>query len=158
MAAKSSKSKPQRGHARAKTDVWHQAFVEALRVSGNVRIAAQAAGVDRSTASKRRKSDADFALAWDDAIEDAVDQLEAEAWRRGYEGIEKPITVAGEREVVREYSDTVLITLLKANRPAKYRERFEHTGADGGPIQVEHDASAALLTRLERLAGGDKPG
>jgi hypothetical protein len=35
------------------------------------------------------------------------------------------VTVAGKRELVREYSDTLLIFLLKGLRPAKYRERYD---------------------------------
>lgn len=44
--------------------------------------------------------------------------------------------------------------LLGLDAPVK----TELTGADGGPLKVEHEASEALLARLERLAGGDKPG
>lgn len=35
-------------------------------------------------------------------------------------------------------SDTLLIFMLKANRPAKYRDtqRLEHTGIDGTPLTV----------------------
>ena len=36
-----------------------------------------------------------------------------------------------------DYSDTLLIFLLKGLRPQKYRERYEHTGANGGPIAIQ---------------------
>jgi hypothetical protein len=68
--------------------------------------------------------------------------LEDEALRRAYHGVEKPITVAGQRETIHEYSDTVFIFLLKGARPQEYRDnvRQEVTGADGvplGPRKVE---------------------
>jgi hypothetical protein len=46
---------------------------------------------------------------WDEALEDACDILEAEAWKRA-----------------RDKSDLLLIFLLKAHRPAKYRETTRH--------------------------------
>jgi hypothetical protein len=41
---------------------------------------------------------------------------------------------------IQEYSDTLLIFLLKGLRPEKYRERFEHSGpGKGGAILVSYD-------------------
>lgn len=40
-------------------------------------------------------------------------------------GGEKPVTVAGKGEVIREYSDRMLEILLKAHRPEKYREPYD---------------------------------
>jgi hypothetical protein len=49
-------------------------------------------------------------------------RLEDEAVRRAYEGVERPVFQGGKQVgVVREYSDTLLIFLLKALRPEKYR-------------------------------------
>ena len=47
-------------------------------------------------------------------------------------------TVSRKRELVREYSDTLLIFLLKSHRPGVYREtlRQEHSGPGGGPIPI----------------------
>ena len=59
-------------------------------------------------------------------MESAVDDLEAEAWRRAKEGVEKPVFQGGKQVgVIREYSDTLMATLLKAHRPEKYRENFK---------------------------------
>ena len=59
-----------------------------------------------------------------------VEELEAEVYRRAVIGVERPITVAGERVMVREYSDRLLMFLLKAEKPEKYRDRREvkHSG------------------------------
>src|SRR5262245_35751476 len=52
---------------------------------------------------------------------------------------------------VKKYSDSLLMFLLKAHRPDKFRERqsIEHTGKDGGPIAYQHDLSK--LTNAELL-------
>lgn len=46
------------------------------------------------------------------------------------------------------------VTLLKAHRPEKFRDRsaVEHTGKDGGPIQHQDvDAKAIILAELARI-------
>lgn len=110
----------------------------------NVSAAAKKAGVPRSTAYDWYKADEEFAAAWDDAVEVAVDSLEKEAWRRARDGVLKPVYQKGEKVgQVREYSDQLMVTLLKAHRPEKYRERTqtELIGPGGGDlvIKVEYD-------------------
>jgi hypothetical protein len=70
-----------------------------------------------------------------------ADALEQEAVRRAWHGVKStiPITYKGETvgEIVKtEYSDTLMVMMLKAVRPDKYRERktTEVTGEGGGPI------------------------
>lgn len=114
-----------------------QTFLDELSKCGNVKDACAAAGVGRRTAYDWRAKDPEFAQAWDSALDEAADTMEREAFRRAVEGIEKPVFGSlgrgegtGEVGRVREYSDTLLIFLLKAARPEKYRERTEtrHTG------------------------------
>jgi hypothetical protein len=65
------------------------------------------------------------------ALEQAADLLEAEARRRAVEGVTKPIMYKDKvATTVQEYSDTLLIFLLKGTRPQKYRElrQTEHSG------------------------------
>ena len=105
---------------------WPRAFLAALRRSGVVRSACRAARVGRSTAYRHRETDPDFAERWDDAIEDAVDGMESEARRRAVDGTDRPVFHAGKQiGTIREYSDTLLIFLLKANRPEKYRDNYD---------------------------------
>lgn len=47
---------------------WSDGFIAALATCGNVRMAARAVGVDHSTAYARRRTDADFAARWAEAI------------------------------------------------------------------------------------------
>lgn len=81
----------------------------------------------------------EYAAAFRVAKEEAADSLEDEAVRRAYEGVEKPVTIAGERDIIREYDTTLLIFLLKGMRPEKYRENRNvyMSGGDGGPVKTE---------------------
>lgn len=131
---------------------WKAIFIEKLARLGNVRVAARIAGVDRETAYQHRRKDEAFAKAWQIALQDAADVLEAEAWRRAVKGVARPTTIAGERELVREYSDTLLIFLLKGNKPKKFREHLRHevTGKDGGAIETFTKIEVAELERSAR--------
>jgi hypothetical protein len=75
-----------------------------------------------------------YAEKFASAREEAVDLLEGEALRRAVQGVEEPVFYKGERVdkgQVRRYSDVLLIFLLKANRPVKFRDRVEITDPDG---------------------------
>ena len=105
---------------------WQEKFLAALTNTSNVRASCQAAGIDRHTAYNHRKRSKEFAAAWDKALEDAVDLLEAEAWRRAAKGVEEPVFYKGQPTgTIRRYSDTLLIFLMKANRPEKYRDNYD---------------------------------
>lgn len=126
-------------------------FLAELLDGNTITGACQAAGLPRRTVYDWRDQDKTFADAWQTAYDRGTDLLEAEAQRRAIEGVEKPVTVAGEREVIRDFSDTLLIFLLKARRPERYRDnvRHEHTGADGGPVKVEHTRRLTLADVAE---------
>lgn len=115
------------------------AFFTALAETANVSRACKAVGVSRQCAYDRRYAEPGFEKTWDAALRIGVEGLEDEATRRAFEGYDKPIFQGGERVgVIREYSDTLAIFLLKAHKPEKYRERFdvEHAGRGGGPVQT----------------------
>tara|TARA_B100000949_G_C13923334_1_gene301786 strand:+ start:22 stop:381 length:360 start_codon:yes stop_codon:yes gene_type:complete len=105
----------------AKLNGWKPVFIEALRNSGNVRASCHAAGITRQAAYSARAKMPTFAKAWDDALADAVDVLEATAWKRA-----------------RDYSDGLVKFLLKAHRRDLYGDhmRQEISGKDGGAIEV----------------------
>lgn len=109
-----------------------------------VTAACEAAGVSRATVYEARQKDETFALAWHDVEEATTEQMEAEARRRGVQGVERPVYQGKELVgYVTDYSDTLLMFMLKARRPEKYRERYDvhHSG------RVEH-ASADELRRM----------
>lgn len=105
---------------------WAEVFIKGLGTSGIVRVASVMAGVHHATAYDLRNRDPSFAAAWESALDDACDVLEAEARRRAIHGVDRPVFYKGkECGKIREYSDTLLIFLLKANRPEKYRESWD---------------------------------
>lgn len=121
------------------TDEAKAKFLKSLSRYGNITKAAKAARVHRSTPYAWKEDDEAFAAAWDAAIEEASDHLEAEAYRRAVTGTLKPVHYQGKKvDTVREYSDSLLTLLLKANRPEKFKDRLanEHTGANGAPLEV----------------------
>ena len=98
---------------------WMPPFLLALRNSANVRASCQAAGISRKEAYKRRASSARFREAWDEALEDALDTLEAVAWQRA-----------------RASSDYLLWKLLASHRRDLYgdKQAVEVAGKDGAPL------------------------
>lgn len=111
------------------------AFVELISVTR----AAKKAKIHRTTVYDWVHDDPEFEKAYKRACEIATFKLEDEAVRRAYEGTLRPVFQGGVKVgSIREYSDTLLIVLLKARAPEKYKERTsnEHTGKNGGPIEV----------------------
>ena len=109
----------------------------ALEESANVSKACKKAKISRNAAYQWREEDAEFSAAWDAALDRGTDALEDEAVRRAAEGTLKPVFYKGEKcGSIREYSDTLLMFMLKARRPEKFKERTESqiTGKNGGPI------------------------
>ena len=108
-----------------RTPEKYEKFLESLRkTGGNIARACRAEGIARNTAYEWRKDDTEFAKQWDEAIDEGIDELEQEARRRALDGLEKTIFYKGEAiGTEREYSDTLMIFLLKGNRPEKYKDR-----------------------------------
>lgn len=126
--------KPQMKKARRPNapEGWQDKFIEAYRQTGNISHAARTALVDRTTVIHLRDRNKTFAARMAEAKEEALENLEYEAYRRAHDGVSKPVFYKGKPcGSVLEYSDTLLIVLLKANAPERYREnsRVEHTGS-----------------------------
>lgn len=144
---------PQRAEEPPVILTWQERFLNALKKSANVYRSCLEAGVTRKTAYAHKKQDEEFALAWDEAIEDAVDTLEDEAWRRAYSGVERRVghyyqgTRVGE-DVITEYSDQLMTTLLRAHRPRKFRETVTNFTLDMSKLNNE---------QLERISAGEDP-
>lgn len=104
-------------------------FLRLLAETCNIKLAAEAAGYKTTAVINRlRKTDAAFEEAFQEAVEAAADMLEAEAVRRGKQGVIKKVWFKGEpvgEEIV--YSDSLLAMLLKAAKPDKYAERSKQT-------------------------------
>lgn len=136
-----------------KAEDWDGFLAALLANKGQVSHAAQAIGMHRQRAYEHREQDESFAREWDEIVERTTEEMEREAMRRGMEGIDKPVYYQGELvDTLREYSDTLLIFLLKSRRPEKYRDhhQVQHTGLDGGPVNVRVE-----LDEKQREALGD---
>ena len=126
------------------------ALIATLAATGNVSAACQACGIGRRTYYHWMEDPA-FVERVTDAKDEAADALEAEARRRAHEGTEKPVYQGGRRVgTIREYSDTLLIFLLKGCRPEKYRERADS-------LNLNVDLSKLSEEQLARLAKGESP-
>ena len=119
---------------------WKPLFLDTLRGTGNVRLAASNADVARQVAYRARDSSATFRADWDEALEEARELLEAEARRRAAIGVDEPVFYKGKVVGhIRKYSDNLLMFLLKAHWPEKFRDNYavEHSGPGGGPVKME---------------------
>jgi hypothetical protein len=97
--------------------------------------AAKKARVHRSTIYDWINKDAAFKIKFEAACQVALGALEDEAVRRAFEGTKKPVYQGGKKVgMLTEYSDTLMIVLLKARAPEKYKERQELTGKNGTPL------------------------
>jgi hypothetical protein len=115
--AKRGPGRPPKG-----TPDWRPKFLEALSLTGIVLSACNIAGVSRHVAYRERLLNDNFAFAWGLAMGAATDLLEAEARRRALEGVPHYVKVGDEVLTETRYSDTLLLALLKAHRPGKFRD------------------------------------
>ena len=108
-----------------------KAFLAAFAETGVVLAAAQAAGVGRTSVYRWLEHDEAFSSAFHQAEEDSTQHLERVAYERATRA--------------QEPSDTLLIFLLKARRPERYRDRFEvrHAGGTESRVRVEYADEAA---------------
>ena len=89
-------------------------------------LALKAAGASQSQLARWREEDAAFLVAERQAREGIADQLEAEAVRRAFRGVKRPVYQGGLLAgYLTEYSDQLLMFMLKAMRPERFRERSE---------------------------------
>jgi len=145
------------------------AFLAALiEAGGHIGNACKATQVGRTTVYDWRKQDARFETAYHEAMDLGADILEDEATRRAIHGLKRfkffqgaAITDPDTKEPYYEleYSDTLLIFLLKGIRPDKYRERISHkvdakvTVTDGMDLLRDPQVANALDGALTRRYG-----
>lgn len=113
-------------------------FLENVAIYGNITEAARKAKLDRKTMYRWRADEPQFAKAWDEAAEIGIEAIEDEGRRRAFKGTLKPIFQGGKKVgTVREYSDTLLIFLLKGAKGSKYKERMQLSGDKENPLAVD---------------------
>jgi hypothetical protein len=116
----------------------------------------------RNTPYEIRQKDPEFAALWEEALQVATDVLEHEARERAM-GWDEPVfdkdgNQCGTRRV---YSDRMMELLLKAHRPEKFREKFEHDVTHQGgvimlprPMTAEEWEEAAFREQRPHREGG----
>ncbi len=151
-----------RYHTRERA-VQEATFLRALSFGKTVQEAADLAGAHRRTFYRRRRTNAEFAARWTSVLEQfetediSRDALELEAKRRAILGTEKPVFRGG--AIVGhtvDYSDSMLMFLLKAKYPEKYdRSKSDRAKSDasdaGGSLDIA-GARDALLSKFAQAA------
>lgn len=123
--------------AHDKRDAFLAAYVEL----GTLTHAAGAVGIDRSSHYKWMDTDPEYPSLFAVAAAKGKEAMVREARRRAIEGTDKPVYQGGKLVgTIREYSDTLLIFLMKGAMPETYRERVDVTVLD-------------VRAEAERLAG-----
>ena len=98
-----------------------KAFLDELAESGAVALAAQRAGLHRSTLYALRQRNKEFAARWDAALQLGLDRLQDHAVVRATVGEETPVWQGGRQGgTVRRPDSRLLQFLLKAHRPEVY--------------------------------------
>ena len=130
-------------------------FLDSLvYAGGNATQACGLADIGLSTPYDWAKTDPVFAALWREASGMAAAALESEAIRRGFQGYEIPVGWhKGEPGAfVTQYSDILLIFLLKGAFPEKYADRMEVKGA-----MANIDLARLPDEALSRIAAGEHP-
>ena len=111
------------------------AFLAAVRKTGVIRTAARAAGIGRATHYVWLNNDAKYRAAYEEAIDDATDRIEANVVRMATTGIDGPPNLIA------------AIFMLKARRPQIYRDHYDvrHSGSINVAISPEDEAIAERI-------------
>lgn len=122
-------------------------FLKCFEACASVTQAARWAKISRETHYEWLRTSAVYIAAFAESQPRAARALEDEAVRRAHQGLRKTVRYKG--RIVgyeTEYSDTLMLALLKGNNPEKFRERWsgEVTGKDGKPL-LDIAAVRALL-------------
>lgn len=131
----SGKNLSLRGRAVAK-----RRFLDALEPTANVAGACRAARISRTIAYEWRAQDPAFATAWQNALDNALDDLEQIAFQRAREG-----------------SDQLAMFLLRAHRPEKYREVVNHEASGEVVVKVVYVSDWRGQQAHERPEQPDAP-
>jgi len=118
-------------------------FLQELRQNGGfVGKACEAVKVSKQSVYAWRKRHSIFAGAWDRLVDLATEDLEAEARRRAYDGVEEPVFYQGEVcGHIRKFSDNLLMFTLKARKP-EYRDKLT---VDVSKLDSDIERELALL-------------
>lgn len=132
------------------------AFIDALAATGCVTDAARTVGLSvRSAYRLRAHPEAgSFRLAWDEALEFAVQHLQDAVLSRAIKGVPIPHYYQGKKVGEhRRYDERLAQFLLRTRKPALYGRRAEAVDI-AAPPELYAIALARAILGLEREAGG----
>ena len=135
------------GHANARTTRSQGAFLAAYAETARIDLAAKAANISRQTHYDWLKKDPEYPALFAEAEELAAQTLLDEAVRRGRDGWDEPVTVAGEKVLIRRYSDRLMERLLEAKFPVMFRSNLAHRLVD----QAGKDRDVIDFSALDKL-------
>lgn len=125
---------------------WAAQFLAGLMQGMSMTKAARLAKIHVSCIQRRKQYDTEFAAALKDAAAIGTEFLEYEAARRAYHGTLKPVFFQGQKcGVVREYSDTLLMFMLKARKPEVYRDMRENGKRSSLSVSIQTNVDAINL-------------
>lgn len=131
------------------TDAACKKFLYALMRDGNVSKAARYAKANRTALFQRKRRDDEFAAVWEECLQIGTANLEDHAHDLAMNGWQEPVFHDGEECGEKQrFSPALIIFLLKAHNPERYRERYEieNTGKGGGPLQLNVVLNPKALT------------
>jgi len=127
-------------------------FLQVLAETCNVTRACAAAGVSVTHVYRKKKSDAEFRAGWMRSIATAYQQLELVLLERAFNGHERLVKVGGETRVMRDYSNTLGMALLKLHRDSATDAEFEL------PQDEIEEVRERLIRKLQRMRERDTGG
>lgn len=144
--------KPQQRKASKRnwTKAKEREFLSVLAETCNVTEASRQSGVSLSGAYIRRKTNAAFRASWLEAISSAYQRLELVLLDRAFNGTEKLVKRRdGSDEVMREYSNSLGLSLLKMHRDSAVEA---DTSFEPDDIEALRER---LINKLERMQKRD---
>ena len=125
---------------------WERDYLAALAIDREFVMAADAAGINESTAWRHRQRSPRFARLCAEARERSTSIVRREVFTRGVVGWYEPVFFAREKvgDILRK-SDRML-ELEAKRRDASYRDRVDltHSAPDGGPIRTASEVTVQL--------------
>lgn len=117
--------------------IQQRAFCAAYAICGTIKHASERAGICRQLHSKWIAQCPAYAQAFAEAYEDAGDNAEFRM-----------------RELAFKGSERLLLEVVRAHKPEKYRQRVDTrvSGGDGGPLRADVRAIADRIDADPRLA------
>jgi len=108
-----------------------------IDTAGQIPKASRLAGINKKHHYYWMQTDPEYAEAFEKAKTQAVDELQGEIVRRGYEGYDDPIVYKGEvTGAVKKFSDNLLMFHMKRMDPA-YKDNYNALGLNVGNVEIK---------------------